>query len=317
MSVIKWIRYYSLELQALHRSSHTVRTYGYDLQQFVLYIRDQGLPSQMDTLQFKQACQSYLLSLQTYHDEDRDEELPYDEATINRKRSSLRSFIRFLYRLNYISEDFSSEIELSNSLAQPPQVLLTYEEINEMTKILDQRIFYGKTEELRLMHRRNKVAFLTLLETGIKVWELLILKWGNILLDQNTIVIPKRTSIETRDVPCSTFLVQEFRLYLEHMRKLKSFDPSFLDGFLFFGAGKSPMIAINPKTIERMFDSLAKEAGIETKNVTSQSLRHTMVHYQIGHQKSIDELTRLLGYSRKSVAKHMYNPNEFINIISK
>jgi site-specific recombinase XerD len=296
-------------MQSINNSPHTIRNYGYDFEQFISYLRNEQLPMQMDTELFKKTCHNYFLSLETYYNQDLKEDLMYGENSINRKRSSIRSFVRFLFRMGYITEDFSEQIEFNRTLPPPPHVLLSGHEIQEILRIHDQRIAFGKTEDLRFMHRRNKVAFVTLLETGIKVWELLILKWGNIHFDEHHIVIPKRNSIETRVVSFSSYLTREFYEYLEHIKKLDHYDESFLEGYLFFGAGKSPTYAINPKTIERMIDSLVKEACIENKNVTSQSLRHTMANYQIEQAKSISELTPILGYSRKSVTKHMYQKN--------
>ncbi|WPS85606.1 tyrosine-type recombinase/integrase (plasmid) [Brevibacillus halotolerans] len=306
MTVKQWIRLFLSEMKHLNKSPHTIRTYGYDLDQFLLYIRNQRFSEIMDTHCFKQTCLLYFKSLQTFFNEDQQKEIHYDEATINRKRSCIRSLIRFLFRSKYISEDFSEQIELTRTVSPSSHSLLNSEEIRTLTHIHDRRILYGKTEDLRFMHRRNKLAFLTLLYTGIKVWELLLLKWTNIHFEDSYLVIPKRKGIETRIVHLSPSLIIEFHLYMDHMKKLEHYNDSFLLGYIFFGTGKTPTYALNPKTIERMMDSLVSEACITHKNITSQSLRHTMANYHLQLDKSVNELTKLLGYSRTSVTKQMY-----------
>ncbi|MFF2532313.1 tyrosine-type recombinase/integrase [Brevibacillus sp. NPDC058079] len=306
MTVKQWIRLFLSNLKHLNKSPNTIRTYGYDLEQFLLYIRNNKLSFRMDTHSFKKTCIRYFESLHTFYDEDQQKEREYDEASINRKRSCIRSFVRFLFTSKYISEDFSDLIEFTRKSLSPPHCLLNQIEIQTLTHIHDQRIRHGKTEDLRFMHRRNKLAFLTLLYTGIKVWEVLLLKWSNIHFEKNQIVVPKRKGLDTRIVHLSPLLALEFRMYLDHMKKLEHFDDSFLLGYIFFGTGKTPTYAINPKTIERMIDSIVSEACITHKNITSQSLRHTMAHHHLQLNKGLKELTPLLGYSRNSVTKHMY-----------
>lgn len=306
MSVKTWIRYFLSELKTFNKSPHTIRTYGYDLEQFVIYVRNKKIPYAMDTRLFKQTCLSYFDALHTYIDEHKDKEEQYDEASINRKRSCMRSFVRFLSRLKYIDHDFSSEIVFQRTLPPPDQAILSQREIKYITDIHDQRITYGKTEDLRFMHHRNKLAFLTLLHTGMKVWELLSLKWGNLHIEDSSIVVAKRKGIENRTIPIPKALLMEFLSYLDRIKNLEHYNEGFLSGYIFFGAGKTATYAINPKTMERMIDSIAEEACITNKHITSQSLRHTMANYQLDNQSDIAKLTPMLGYSRKTVMRQMY-----------
>lgn len=306
MSVKVWVRYFLSELKTLNKSPHTIRTYGYDLEQFMIYVRNQKIPYLMDTRLFKQTCLTYLDSLHTYINEHQDKEEQYDEASINRKRSCMRSFVRFLSRRKYIDQDFSREIAFKRTLPPSDQAILSQQEIKHIINIHDQRISYGKTEDLRFMHHRNKLAFLTLLYTGMKVWELLSLKWGNLHIEESCIVVAKRTGIENRTIPISKSLLMEFISYLDRIKSLEHYNESFLSGYIFFGAGKTAVYAINPKTIERMIDSIAEEACITNKHITSKSLRHTMANYQLEKHSDIAKLTPMLGYSRKTVTRQMY-----------
>lgn len=299
MELYRWIQLYLSSLKVLNKSPNTIRSYRYDLKSFYQYACQKCGSSELNTEELKNLCLDYLSALQ-----NADES--YDETSLNRKRTTLRSFVRYLARAKYITNDFSDEIKLSSPVFRSAPSILGEREISVIIQILMRRIRYAKDLNMAFMHRRNLLAFLTMLHTGIKVSELIKLKWGNLHEDTQELVVPKRKGIKVRRIPIPPKLLDEFMRFRQCLTTLEHYDDSFLNGYIFFGVNRRPTYHLNAKTIERLIDSLAHEANLTHKNITPHSLRHTMAYYSIQKNMPLSNLSRLLGHSRRSVTKQIY-----------
>lgn len=300
MILYRWIQMFLSSLKALNKSPNTIRSYRYDLKSFYRYVCQKSVSTNISTEEFKTLCFDYLSAL-------RNNNNVYKETSLNRKRTTLRSFIRFLAIVKYIEYDFSGEIKLSSSVRHLSPTILEEKEISAIIQILMRRIQYAKDLDMVFIHRRNLLAFLTLFYTGIKVSELIKLKWGNVHENTHELVVPKRKSIEVRRIPIPQSLVDEFIDFRQFLTKLEHYDDSFLKGYIFFGVNRKPIYHLNAKTIERLIDSLANEANLTHKNITPHSLRHTMAYYSIQKNMPLSNLSRLLGHSRRSVTQYIYS----------
>lgn len=300
MELYRWIQLFLSSLKALNKSPNTIRSYRYDLKSFYRYTCQKSASTNITTEELKTLCFDYLSTLQSTDN-------AYDETSLNRKRTTFRSFVRFLARGKYIESDFSNEIKLSSPVRHLSPTILGEREISAIIQILMRRIRYAKDLDMTFMHRRNLLAFLTLIYTGIKVSELIKLKWGNVHEDTHELVVPKRKGIEVRRIPIPQTLVDEFVGFRQFLTKLEHYDDSFLKGYIFFGVNRRPTYHLNAKTIERLIDSLANEANLTHKNITPHSLRYTMAYYSIQKNMPLSNLSRLLGHSRRSVTKHIYS----------
>ncbi|WCF11613.1 tyrosine-type recombinase/integrase (plasmid) [Paenibacillus thiaminolyticus] len=297
------IRSFLTTLSAINKSPHTIRNYRYDLDRFRDFVKEVNENSDLQVHSFKELCIEFINRVNI--DENGD---PYSKRSLNRKRSSLRSFIRYLVKTRVLSEDFSDEIAL---LHQPLPQITTLEnsEIHRIMLIHNQRIQFGKSDEMKLMHHRNKLAFIALLDAGLKVSELVQLKWSCIRFNEMTMVVPKTRGIHFRIVGLPERLCSEFIAFKDRLIEMNLYDDQSQNDYIFFGAGKLPHHHLNPKTIERMIESVALEAGISGKEITSQTLRHTMAIEHL-HEEDVTELTPVLGFSRNSVTKYMYQNNK-------
>lgn len=291
------IKLYISTLKTLNKSPHTIRCYQYDLRHFYRYAVEKYPSAKVEPSSFKQLCFDYIAFLET--------DKSYSTRSLNRKRTSLRKFVRYLASHKYI-DDFSDEITLS-PISPQPMTILNLREISAIISVLHNRMAYARNPDMLFMHHRNLLAFLTLLYTGIKVNELVTLKWNNIHWDKQCIVVPKRKGILVRKIFVPKSLLDEFKRFQKTLSKILPDNEPLSDGYIFFGTGRSPMQHLNPKTIERLVDSLAKEARLTDKNITPHSLRHTMAYYAIQKDTPLPQLSHLLGHSRNSVTKHMYS----------
>lgn len=300
MDVQRHIRSYISTLKAINKSKHTIRNYTYDLDKFEKYIEKTKESDDLEAYSFKELCLSFVDTLKI--DEGGT---AYQRRSLNRKRSSMRSFIRFLATIRAIPHDFSEEITM---LPQPnPEITtLNEDEIHRILMIHNQRIRFAKDEEMKFMHHRNKLAFIALLDGGMKVSELVQIKWSYLRLHERILVVPKTRGLDSRTIQLTNRLYREFIAFQKRLIEMKMYDDESSSGdYIFFGTGRLPHQHINPKTIERMVESITEEAAISGKEITAQSLRHTMAVETI-QESDVTKLTPLLGFSRNSVAKHMY-----------
>lgn len=301
MDIQRHVRTFLSTLQSINKSHHTIRNYSYDLAKFEKYVENKKKSDEFEAYSFKELCFSFVDSMKM--DEDGT---TYQRRSLNRKRSSLRSFIRFLASIRSIPEDFSNEIGL---LPQPAPELVTLEE-NEIHRILmihNQRIRYGSTDEMKFMHHRNKLAFLALLDGCMKVSELVKIRWSYLHLEKKMLVVPKTRGLESRTIQLSNRLYEEFVAFQKRLIEMNLYhhEDSYED-YIFFGVSRLPHHHVNTKTIERMVESITEEAAITGKDITAQALRNTTAVEMI-NDTDVSTLTPILGFSRNSVTKHMYN----------
>lgn len=178
---------------------------------------------------------------------------------------------------------------------------------------------------LKLSHtdglEMDPLVFTTLAYTGLRIGELLALKWSDLDLDQNKLRVTKtlynpnnnyknfqlltpKTKGSIRTVKIDEMLVSMFKKHkLKQMeQKMKNRDIYEDEGFIFARGDGKPQLR---KVFEVRLQRLLKKAGIE-KNITPHSFRHTHTSLLIEAGVGIKEIQQRLGHSDINTTMNIY-----------
>lgn len=204
-------------------------------------------------------------------------------------------------------------------------------------------------EQTRFIHalhgHRNRVLFLLALGTGLRVGELLGLKWSDINYENMELTVsrtmkriskldikngtkvkgPKteiieqkpKTEYSIRTVPIPSILIKELKLHnrIQNKEKVDAKD-IYVDNNLVF-----PNEIGNPtdeRNLTRSFKRILKKAGIEEKNF--HSLRHTYATRLFEKEVALKTVSTLLGHSNIKITADIYThvmPQEKIKAVEK
>lgn len=246
-------------------SSHTLKAYEHDLEQFEAWCR-----FQYDLADISNASTDMV----------RDWIMDMNEEglgvkTINRRISSLRSFYKFLIRTGDIE---NSPVQYIKSLKAPKRVVRTVSE-DDMEKILSEDLY--REEE---NGSRDRFILMTFYYTGIRRAELVGLKWSDI--DEGRMVLKvlgKRQ--KERVVP----IVNEWlEIALNYKRSKEGVSPYI------FSNSKGEML--DPKLVyNRVVHYISKVSSIEKKS--PHVLRHTFATHLLSMGADLQTIKELLGHS--------------------
>jgi len=155
---------------------------------------------------------------------------------------------------------------------------LTREEVEQLLLAAD-------TEKDSRIAKRNKLVVLLLYTTGMRVGELVKIKFEDIDFDRMSIRIFGKGGKE-REV---FFNRRTKNLLLEYCKEL-----DLKPGDYLFPGNESPHI--HYVTVERIVKKLAKKAGLN-KKVTPHILRHSFATYALSRGMDVREIQELLGHA--------------------
>jgi len=187
----------------------------------------------------------------------------------DKSRSSVRAVyfaLKFFYE-NVLNEKFDEKIPIAKTSSKLP-VVLSKDEISRM---------FSSTINIR-----HRLILMFLYYTGIRLDELVNLKWDDIDFDRG--IIHLKITKGSKD-----------RIVFVH-NKLKEFIASFSlhgTGLVFTSnLGKK----YNKRTIQLIVKNIAKKAGIK-KRVTPHTLRHSFATHLLEAGADIRHIQKLLGHS--------------------
>jgi integrase len=178
----------------------------------------------------------------------------------------------------------------------------------------------SKEEQLRLEQYlctdmdRCKLGVMLCLYTGLRVGELCALKWGDIALDDGTLVVRRtmqrmqtldnacfhKTSVfETSPKSCSSARIIPLPECIAF--KLRQFGPDESDAYFLTGA---PDKYIEPRTCQNRFKAYIAAAGIQ--GATFHSLRHTFATRCVEVGFEIKSLSEILGHANVNLTLNRY-----------
>ena len=256
-------------------SPYTLRNYAHEIQQFLDFLRREGLESWEDI--DRQALRRYILWLR--HE-------GYVEASMARKLSELRSFCRYLMQEGALR---SNPFDTVSSPKVPKRLprYLKLEEINALLAAPDLSTPLGQ---------RDRAILELLYAAGVRLSELVSLNLGHLTLDRGQMVVWGKGGKE-RLVLLGEPAVEALRVYIyEGRAKLlgqKRNDALFLNRF----GGR-----LSRRSIALKLDKYSKLAGL-WKKVTPHLLRHTFATHMLEGGANLRVVQELLGHAQPTTTE--------------
>lgn len=263
------------------------------IKQFVHYLKiERSLAEnsifayQQDIAKLRDFCESYTLSpehIQTGHLKQFIAEL-YDMGLSARSQARIisgwKQFFDFLLQEDIRKDDPSESLELPKVGRKLPEVL-TIEEIDAMIDAIDLSSNEGQ---------RNKAILETLYSCGLRVSELISLRFEDCFFDEGFIRVIGKGNKE-RLVPVSPSVVEEVTLYAENDR-----------GNVPVKKGSEAIVFLNRRgaqltrvMIFTIIKRLAETAGIK-KTISPHTFRHSFATHLIEGGANLRAVQDMLGH---------------------
>lgn len=212
------------------------------------------------------------------------EERDLSPVTVNVRIRPLKALLRHAFKSGYLDSPIYEDIKI---LKTPQDTIesLTPSEIKMIISRIDDRYYAGF---------RDKCLIFTLLDTMVRISELLAIKRSNVDLKQGLIKLEahETKTKRARVVPISTKTVNLLR---EYIHETEGFNNELL--FLSYnGEG------LSANTVRRSLSDYARSIGI-TKRVSPHTWRHTGALLYVLNGGDPFSLQRILGHSDMSMVR--------------
>ena len=261
-------------------SSHTIRAYTDDLDQFFLFLETNfgETPLASITAPF---IRSWLASLK---------EQKVSSKSINRKISSLKSFFKYLLRRELLDKSPMAGIISPKSGKRLP----VYVEEKDMKLLLEHMEF---PDDWR--GRTDRLLICMFYHTGVRLTELISLKNGQVDLAAGSIRVTGKGNKE-RIIPLSPELVGEIRVYQdEKNRSGRDLSPALLVNI----QGKALYVKYAYLAVKKY---LSQVTTLDKKS--PHVLRHSFATHLMNHGADLNAVKELLGHSSLA-ATQLYTHN--------
>jgi integrase/recombinase XerD len=195
--------------------------------------------------------------------------------------SGIRAFYRFMLEEKHVERDPTELLETPKTGLKLP-VFLTVEEINSIIGCID----LSKPEG-----HRNRAILETLYSCGLRVSELVALRFSDLFFDEGFIRVEGKGR-KQRLVPVSHAAIREIDFYLDDRRRLdikKGFEDT-----LFLNRRGSALTRVMIFTIIRR---LTEEAGIH-KTVGPHTFRHSFATHLLEGGANLRAIQQMLGHEK-------------------
>lgn len=209
----------------------------------------------------------------------------YSTATVTRIVSTLRIFFRYLYRHEYIltnpMDDFVPVVEGY----EKPKEIFTREEMNCFLDSIDITTPDG---------RRNRAIFELMYSSGLRIAEVVKLDLADIDLNERILLVRQGKGGRDRFVPFSDVSGVFIRRYIESDRRhYLKYAHGEDENALFLGR-KGRLKVFMLRTV--IFKKILEDAGIEHKNLTPHSIRHSTATHLLEAGADVRYVQELLGH---------------------
>lgn len=250
-------------------SNHTVKNYETDFKIFNEFMSLNNLEINIEKITTP-ILRRYIIFLK--------QDKKYANQTLRRKIHSLSSFFKFLTEQEYIEKNPMLPIHAPKEEERMP-IYMTESDIQTLLKTIQR-----EGGEYALAH---KCFIKTLIYTGIRRQEALVLDWDDIDFKTQTIKIRKGKGKKERIIPMPDTLTSDLWAYLQTRLPLKN-RAVFLSQ-----AGNR----LTPTPANALFRRYIEKAGLTGKGYTLHKLRHTYATLLIKNNVDLLSVQKLLGHS--------------------
>ncbi len=250
-------------------AQNTLESYGRDLQQFHVYLKNSNLELIRDSS--RNIILNYLNTLQAKG---------RAVSTISRNLAAIKSFYQYLVRQRYLEKDPAANLE-SPKLEKKLPKILTVGEVEELLKQPNNFMPGGI---------RDKAMLELLYATGIRVSELISLNSADINLDMGYIKCYGRGSKE-RVVPLGSIAAKCVQEYITKGRPklVRTYDELAL--FVNHHGNR-----LTRQGFWKIIKKYAQEANI-TKDITPHTLRHSFATHLLENGADLRSVQEMLGHA--------------------
>ncbi|MFB5192029.1 tyrosine-type recombinase/integrase [Alicyclobacillus fastidiosus] len=215
-------------------------------------------------------------------------------TTVNIRIRTMKAFFNWCVKNGHLSQSPMSGIK-QQRVDLDTIYSFTDDEIVRLLAAPDTSSFVGF---------RDYVAMVLMLDTGIRIGELLSLTNGDLNIEELSLTIQweKAKTRKRRTVPVSP---KTMKLLLSLVRENEDFGPSATHIFL-SGTG-SPL---NASTIQEKIREYGRQAGITDKRVSPHSFRHSFALHWIKAGGDPFSLQKILGHSDISMVRRYVRMND-------
>ncbi len=263
------------------KSPRTVLWYSRILTYFEDYLREQGLPDDLDHLQVD-VVRGFIVYLQTKKKWDNHptthSEANLQAASVQNYVRGLRAFFGWLQREGYTEENRLAQLKPPKAARKLAEVL-TDEEVGRMLGCLEAETSRGF---------RDRAVLVTLLDTGLRLSEAAGIRMEDTHIDEGYLKVMGKGAKE-RIVPIGGLTQKVLLRYIHHFRA----EPlSFDDDRLFLTLEGRAMTS---PAVQLMIKRVARKSGVE--RLHPHLCRHTFATNYLIAGGDVFTLQQILGHS--------------------
>ncbi|QDH78227.1 tyrosine-type recombinase/integrase [Echinicola soli] len=277
--LFSFINYLEHEKRA---SAHTVLAYEKDLEQFKEFLK-----LSFDTEDITQAghgeIRAWMVDLV---------EQGLSATTVNRKMATLRSFYKFLLRSGEISKDPTYKLRALKT----PKKLPEFVQESTMEQLLNE-----VTYEAGFEGQRDKMVMEFLYMTGVRLSELIGLRWKDIDLPERTVKVYGKIK-KQRIIPLTDVLLKNIISYKKEFEETFS-NVNESDYFIVTISKKQAYPMIIYRIVRKYLDLFA-----QTSKRSPHLLRHTFATHLLNKGADLNAVKDLLGHANLA-ATQVYTHN--------
>ena len=251
-------------------STNTISAYASDLDKLYKYLNEPNTKLSPENVDIK-ILENFLLHISSEN---------LSARTQARMISGIRSFFKYLQLEDKIEQDPTELLEFPKIGRKLPDVL-TIMEID----LIEAAIDLSKPEG-----HRNKAMIETMYSCGLRVSELVNLKFSETFFDESFIRIVGKGNKE-RLVPISPKAIREIKYYQENYRNHLAINRAHQD-FVFLNRNGRPLTRVMVFTIVKQ---LAQVAGIR-KSISPHTFRHSFATHLIEGGADLRAVQEMLGH---------------------
>jgi len=250
-------------------SKNSIEAYMNDLDKLIDFLSEENKTLQEVSLNDLQQLIAQLYDLNIH------------PRSIARSISGIKSFYKFLVLEDYLQQDPTELLESPKIGFKLPEVL-TVDEINQIISTIDLSLPEGQ---------RNRAILETLYSCGLRVSELISLRFSDMYLDEGFVRVLGKGN-KQRLVPISPVAIKEIKLYLidRHLIKVKKDNEDFL--FL-----SKRGTALSRIMIFHIIKQQTELAGIK-KTVSPHTFRHSFATHLLEGGANLRAIQQMLGHEK-------------------
>jgi len=283
--------YYEVCNRAEGKSPKTISWYSANLKSFRNYVKSRHLPDSLDTIDTK-LLREYVLYLMKRTRYDGHPYTPaktelLSSATIHGHVRTLRAFFNWLVVEGLAQNNPAKDLK-------PPKVtrkVVSTLSDGEIGAILN-------TFSISPSDARNQTLFMILLDTGLRIGELVNLKMDDVHMDEGYLKVMGKGNKE-RIVPFGNNAQRALQRYLFRFRP-KPNNP--VTNNVFLSLSSQPLTA---NSMKLMFTRLAKRSGV--CRLHAHLCRHTFATRFLINGGDVFSLQQILGHSTLEMVRHYVN----------